>query len=222
MPPTPSLVLWVGAEPGDPSPCPVLSPQVFPKLASYQGCLLSSPSTMLKTWSRYSPSREHRDSERWWQELVSASWAAVTNDHQPSGLNHIDVFSRCWRPEAQKPGVSRAESSRGGAFLPPQLLVAPEVPWLVALSLQSLPLSLHGCPHMSSLLTGTPSLGSGPTPIPYDFILIPSPKTLIPRSHSEILGGHGLLGRHSQPTAELPGTSGRCPARLSPCGLPAR
>lgn len=29
------------------------SPQVFPSLASYQRCLLSSPSTMLKTWARY-------------------------------------------------------------------------------------------------------------------------------------------------------------------------
>lgn len=29
------------------------SPQVFPRLASYQTCLLSSPSTMLKTWARY-------------------------------------------------------------------------------------------------------------------------------------------------------------------------
>lgn len=37
----------------DPSSCPVVSPQVFPKLASYRGCLLSSPSTMLKTWARY-------------------------------------------------------------------------------------------------------------------------------------------------------------------------
>lgn len=30
-----------------------LSPQVFRKLASYKGCLLSSPSTVLKTWARY-------------------------------------------------------------------------------------------------------------------------------------------------------------------------
>lgn len=29
------------------------SPQVFPRLASFQACLLSSPSTMLKTWARY-------------------------------------------------------------------------------------------------------------------------------------------------------------------------
>ncbi|XP_045881393.1 probable ATP-dependent RNA helicase DHX37 isoform X2 [Meles meles] len=30
----------------------LLEGQVFPKLASYRGCLLSSPSTMLKTWAR--------------------------------------------------------------------------------------------------------------------------------------------------------------------------
>lgn len=34
---------------GSPS---VVSPQVFCKLAAFRGCLLSSPSTMLKTWAR--------------------------------------------------------------------------------------------------------------------------------------------------------------------------
>ncbi|XP_019604363.2 putative ATP-dependent RNA helicase DHX37 isoform X2 [Rhinolophus sinicus] len=36
----------------------LLEGQVFPKLASYQGCLLSSPSTMLKTWARLQPRTE--------------------------------------------------------------------------------------------------------------------------------------------------------------------
>uniref|UniRef100_A0A8C4LZ29 DEAH-box helicase 37 n=1 Tax=Equus asinus asinus TaxID=83772 RepID=A0A8C4LZ29_EQUAS len=36
----------------------LLEGQVFRKLASYQGCLLSSPSTMLKTWARLQPRTE--------------------------------------------------------------------------------------------------------------------------------------------------------------------
>lgn len=36
----------------------LLEGQVFPKLALYQGCLLSSPSTMLKTWARLQPRTE--------------------------------------------------------------------------------------------------------------------------------------------------------------------
>ncbi|XP_022372928.1 probable ATP-dependent RNA helicase DHX37 isoform X1 [Enhydra lutris kenyoni] len=36
----------------------LLEGQVFPKLASYRGCLLSSPSTMLKTWARLQPRTE--------------------------------------------------------------------------------------------------------------------------------------------------------------------
>ncbi|XP_037600207.1 probable ATP-dependent RNA helicase DHX37 isoform X2 [Cebus imitator] len=36
----------------------LLEGQVFCKLASYQGCLLSSPSTMLKTWARLQPRTE--------------------------------------------------------------------------------------------------------------------------------------------------------------------
>lgn len=36
----------------------LLDGQVFPKLASYKGCLLSSPSTMLKTWARLQPRTE--------------------------------------------------------------------------------------------------------------------------------------------------------------------
>ncbi|KAF6080955.1 DEAH-box helicase 37 [Phyllostomus discolor] len=36
----------------------LLEGQVCPKLASYQGCLLSSPSTMLKTWARLQPRTE--------------------------------------------------------------------------------------------------------------------------------------------------------------------
>uniref|UniRef100_A0A8C2RDM9 Activating signal cointegrator 1 complex subunit 3 n=1 Tax=Capra hircus TaxID=9925 RepID=A0A8C2RDM9_CAPHI len=36
----------------------LLEGQVFPKLASYKGCLLSSPSTMLKTWARLQPRTE--------------------------------------------------------------------------------------------------------------------------------------------------------------------
>ncbi|XP_016058614.1 PREDICTED: probable ATP-dependent RNA helicase DHX37 [Miniopterus natalensis] len=36
----------------------LLEGQVFPKLASYQGCLLSSPNTMLKTWARLQPRTE--------------------------------------------------------------------------------------------------------------------------------------------------------------------
>ncbi|KAM9622967.1 putative ATP-dependent RNA helicase DHX37 [Trichechus inunguis] len=36
----------------------LLEGQVFHKLASYQGCLLSSPSTMLKTWARLQPRTE--------------------------------------------------------------------------------------------------------------------------------------------------------------------
>ena len=59
VPLAPSLVSWVDGEPRT-SPWPVISPQVFPKLASYQGCLLSSPSTMLKTWARYGLSWVHR------------------------------------------------------------------------------------------------------------------------------------------------------------------
>lgn len=54
-----SLAPWAGREPRIPH-CPVISPQVFPKLASYKGCLLSSPSTMLKTWARYGLPWEHR------------------------------------------------------------------------------------------------------------------------------------------------------------------
>ncbi|KAK2490106.1 hypothetical protein MC885_014358 [Smutsia gigantea] len=36
----------------------LLEGQVFPKLASHRGCLLSSPSTMLKTWARLQPRTE--------------------------------------------------------------------------------------------------------------------------------------------------------------------
>ncbi|XP_069880986.1 probable ATP-dependent RNA helicase DHX37 [Dipodomys merriami] len=36
----------------------LLEGQVFPKLASYKGCLLSSPNTMLKTWARLQPRTE--------------------------------------------------------------------------------------------------------------------------------------------------------------------
>ncbi|XP_070256067.1 probable ATP-dependent RNA helicase DHX37 [Myotis yumanensis] len=36
----------------------LLEGQVFPRLASYQACLLSSPSTMLKTWARLQPRTE--------------------------------------------------------------------------------------------------------------------------------------------------------------------
>ncbi|XP_037016970.2 probable ATP-dependent RNA helicase DHX37 isoform X1 [Artibeus jamaicensis] len=36
----------------------LLEGQVFPKLASYQGCLLSGPNTVLKTWARLQPRTE--------------------------------------------------------------------------------------------------------------------------------------------------------------------
>lgn len=73
VPLTPSSVPWQETSP-EPLTHPVVSPQVFPKLASHRGCLLSSPSTMLKTWARYSLSPKHQGGRWWWRELLLVSW----------------------------------------------------------------------------------------------------------------------------------------------------
>lgn len=87
-PSAPSLAPWAGRESWIPHH-PVISPQVFPKLASYKGCLLSSPSTMLKTWARYGLPWEHQSRQVVVEELCLG--AAVTDPYPPRGRH---VFSR--------------------------------------------------------------------------------------------------------------------------------
>uniref|UniRef100_A0A8C9UVN2 DEAH-box helicase 37 n=1 Tax=Spermophilus dauricus TaxID=99837 RepID=A0A8C9UVN2_SPEDA len=53
-----SVFCEAGGLPTIPVASPLRRPRVFCKLASYQGCLLSSPSTMLKTWARLQPRTE--------------------------------------------------------------------------------------------------------------------------------------------------------------------
>lgn len=56
---------------------PVLSRQVFRKLASFKSCLLSSPSTMLKTWARYmSIFLKYQDGQ--WRRGFSGNAVSVT------------------------------------------------------------------------------------------------------------------------------------------------
>lgn len=56
----------------------MVSPQVFHKLASYKGCLLSSLSTMLKTWVRLQPRAESPESlccrESQLRDALLAAW----------------------------------------------------------------------------------------------------------------------------------------------------
>ena len=78
-----SLAPWAGYEPWIPHH-PVISPQVFPKLASYKGCLLSSPSTMLKTWARYGLPWEHWSRQVVVEELCLG--AAITDPYPLRGL----------------------------------------------------------------------------------------------------------------------------------------
>lgn len=55
----------------------VLSRQVFRKLASFKSCLLSSPSTMLKTWARYmSIFLKYQDGQ--WRRGFSENAVSVT------------------------------------------------------------------------------------------------------------------------------------------------
>lgn len=64
---------------------PVLSHQVFRKLASFKSCLLSSPNTMLKTWARYK-SIFLKYQDRQWQRGFSVS---VTGDVTTTGASFI-------------------------------------------------------------------------------------------------------------------------------------
>ena len=94
--------------------------------------------------------------ERCVSVFVLAYVTALTNYSKPSGLNNRNVFSHSfgarkfqifitWLESRCEQGGAAFKISRGklipGLF---QLLVAPGIPWLVAASLQSLPLWSHG------------------------------------------------------------------------------
>ena len=85
-----SLAPWAGYEPWIPHR-PVISPQVFPKLASYKGCLLSSPSTMLKTWARYGLPLGASDQAGGGGGAVS--WGCRNRSLPTEGLKAADVYS---------------------------------------------------------------------------------------------------------------------------------
>ena len=94
--------------------------------------------------------------ERCVSVFVLAYVTALTNYSKPGGLNNRNVFSHSfgarkfqifitWLESRCEQGGAAFKISRGklipGLF---QLLVAPGIPWLVAASLQSLPLWSHG------------------------------------------------------------------------------
>ena len=94
--------------------------------------------------------------ERCVSVFVLAYVTALTNYSKPGGLNNRNVFSHSfgarkfqifitWLESRCEQGGAAFKISRGklipGFF---QLLVAPGIPWLVAASLQSLPLWSHG------------------------------------------------------------------------------
>uniref|UniRef100_A0A2K5ELB2 Activating signal cointegrator 1 complex subunit 3 n=1 Tax=Aotus nancymaae TaxID=37293 RepID=A0A2K5ELB2_AOTNA len=83
----------------------LLEGQVFCKLASYQGCLLSSPSTMLKTWARLQPRME---------SLLQALVAEKADCHEAllaawkKNSKYLLAEYCEWLPQAMHPNVEKA------------------------------------------------------------------------------------------------------------------
>lgn len=69
---------------------PVLSPQVFQKLAPFKNCLLSSPNTMLKTWARYKSIFLKYQNWQWQKSFSGAAVSVIyTGDVTTTGASII-------------------------------------------------------------------------------------------------------------------------------------
>lgn len=81
----------------------------------------------------------------WASRPLACDRAAATRYHKLGVLKRqAFILSQFWRPGVQNQAVSRALGALGkNPSLPLPVLGAPGVPWLVAASLQSLPLWPH-------------------------------------------------------------------------------
>lgn len=82
------------------------------------------------------------EADRWVDGLVSSGyWNTLP---KPGGLKHQPLtLSRLWSPEVQSQGVGEDALGEDPSH-PFQLLMTPGIPWLVATSLQFLPLPSRG------------------------------------------------------------------------------
>ncbi|KAM9055243.1 putative ATP-dependent RNA helicase DHX37 isoform 3-T3 [Megaptera novaeangliae] len=137
----------------------LLEGQVFHKLASYKGCLLSSPSTMLKTWARYSPSRGRQLGRWWWRKLRLVPWGRRNRSPPTEGLKTAGVSSFVALPgtrgEAVGPGAPASHVLQ--AALGPEHPLCAERVLVLGSSRDPVPWHVPGqggCPQTEQLVRG--------------------------------------------------------------------